>query len=711
TSINGTGLTELNISNLNRPRFALSVLPTGNYNFQFQTDATCLLFDQPINLKDTIIVTTNNDPLIHAGPNYNQNKPLLQVINTQNLNVIATVGDTICRSITIKNGSFARIGLLHISTLFDPDDLEVLSVSHGTLDILNADTYTLGASDFQLVGNGDQWLDSGEELVWTECVRMRSCEEVNSEIELAWGCTDEICQTFNQFTTSILPSVGVPSLQSRISEKTYAGFCNQPGELIMTIINTASQVLENASPALKVTIETGFSQGFSSTPTRDTCLRIEEILIGNLSIPWLEAGYTGYGLNFNFTSDPDGPGGFDDLDNDGIYNDIAAQDTVVLRLVTSLNEDCFTGTCNEGFTRRTFRFNTNYFSNCEEEFNTFSYSGSYFYEMRFNFQDNLAVVLTDTSTAEVTLHFDAFFPGFEQICEPDKMWIRLVLPAAFELDQSVPPLFNNQQVNYSIQQDTLFLEVFAIEGFLDLVFKAQCDPVPPVDPNVPCGGVNQPPGIKYQIAYETGYTCDTSGCQQQLAPYCGLSKEFVLGCPSTTVPYGVTTIESELYRVSMGWKDENLTIPASPNDPNVDVGIALFGDSLFLQNIGSISGEGWFDSTDFVLSHFMLNAQPWVRFSSGQFVFFDSETNTTITCPLLGPDTTFVTDEGEFREEFSLLKAFEAGACLDGFHLTDGDELTFQIYLRVTDAVQAIPQLIPNFRTFFKYQLQGAVYQ
>ncbi|MBK6824352.1 MAG: hypothetical protein IPG87_15735 [Saprospiraceae bacterium] len=74
--------------------------------------------------------------------------------------------------------------------------------------------------------------------------------------------------------------------------------------------------------------------------------KITEIRISGKLIPITQIGFTGYGLDFRrLTTDPDGPGGLDDLDGDGYYDDLRPNDTLDFKIKYSLDPSCLNFDC------------------------------------------------------------------------------------------------------------------------------------------------------------------------------------------------------------------------------------------------------------------------------------------------------------------------------------------------------------------------------
>ncbi len=206
-------------TNFNQPHFNLPDIASGeSYDFYLLLEAPCEAYDE-IN---TGVIFTNSFTADHSGSNattintnpYPVLTPLLVITDISPQNQIVSMGDTITRTITIQN---TRLGTLENFEFTNESNGSIIinGVQIGTITNQNDTIYTiqLGATDFQLFGDGDSLFESNESIIITEEIVVTSCENGFSEFSTSWGCNGEICQTDEAFGNLIVdPNLAAPDL-------------------------------------------------------------------------------------------------------------------------------------------------------------------------------------------------------------------------------------------------------------------------------------------------------------------------------------------------------------------------------------------------------------------------------------------------------------------------------------------------------------------
>ncbi|WKX76592.1 hypothetical protein [Zobellia laminariae] len=263
--------------------------------------------------------------------------------------VDANVGESYTRDITLAQGGngCTETFTYYVDLGEDVDDLYTLSYNGSLLTPATTAgqvlTYEidLNAAPFAgTVGDGNNCFDNGEVIIFQEAFRVDDCLDTAIVHNTYWGCSSgETCQAAEPQTGSLNFGANVPDIAISKVGSTTPDLC---GAVTYTIrienTNTAvgSMALDlgvnigsgaNASPVSTAATNPlwdfdfydtrdvsnfRFASGISFTPQdRPSTVYATRGSGNTVSIP----------PNF-FASDPDGPGGFDDLDNDGWFDDL-----------------------------------------------------------------------------------------------------------------------------------------------------------------------------------------------------------------------------------------------------------------------------------------------------------------------------------------------------------------------------------------------------
>lgn len=334
-------LIELDLSNLEQPRFEVAELPALSF--------------RPIAFDATINCSFVNDEPVHytlwagAQAYHAQEQPLgnfffPEVVITAATDVVLElpVGGMGSRSFTIIQATQgASLDTLFFVNRYEAG-IERVSLSVGNLIGSGPTGDTLAIFGDELPG-GDGFFDFGDTLVVTETVRLLGCLQQNSAIDLYWRCGEALCQIFT-LQTLVSPASGLPHLQivnsSGFASQAQAndparvggGFC-QTLVLDYEIANTGSESLPGTGTVYDLTVGLGLNGNlFSSVLPIDIALFPAWAIraqINGVAIPIspyafpLGTPLLGYNLRFSaLSSNPDGPGGLEDVDGDGFFDDL-----------------------------------------------------------------------------------------------------------------------------------------------------------------------------------------------------------------------------------------------------------------------------------------------------------------------------------------------------------------------------------------------------
>lgn len=355
-------VTETDLSNLNTPVFRIERPSDANWQvadrvqFRFNKTASCdaVQFSYAGGLfKDAHTITyddlngsqtvSDNDPTINS---YNFFRAYLAVQNYNS--IIAQVGNVVNRPLEITNSGNGTISEFIHNVVIDSNiesyelwfngaALSPTSVSG------NSYTYTVNLSQAPYlgnIGNGDTNLEN-ETVFFEEHFIVNGCDENSITHQPIWGCnTSEICQIPEPLTGSVSMDTEIPTI--RVIE------IGDPARTDLCLPTARTVRIENQSAttiAYNVEINTGYGPSSSVRTTytvnglfgndRPSISKgVGNFRFGNNPIialpqrPTTQFSGVGAGSYFiaddYFTTDPDGPGGLEDLDGDGFFDDLAA---------------------------------------------------------------------------------------------------------------------------------------------------------------------------------------------------------------------------------------------------------------------------------------------------------------------------------------------------------------------------------------------------
>ena len=201
-----SGATEGNISNLGQPIFNLANLPIGNtIVLSYMAHAPCAvsacvdagqLFNYSLDL-DYAGGQLHN---VSSG-DFDMTTSLL-VFTQVNAPILHGVkGQTLLRTFTVRN---TRPGPIKSFVFTDSHPIGLNIKSNIGTDISTSGDelkVAFSGADFVNIGDGDEFLEQGEELIITEQIQINICGQEQiaaiSDISLGWGCDAQICETFD----------------------------------------------------------------------------------------------------------------------------------------------------------------------------------------------------------------------------------------------------------------------------------------------------------------------------------------------------------------------------------------------------------------------------------------------------------------------------------------------------------------------------------
>ena len=300
--------------------------------------------------KDAVVVsgsggtTIENDPLINP---YNVNFPSFSLIQPPAVNS-TVVGGVYSRSFTITNGAIGSANAVHFCLVYPSAGIELVSMYHGA-NLIAPQTVSGDTLYFTLDGSAlgsDALFTNGENVVLSETFRIKKCNTTTFYIS-GWGCSAQIggwCQTASG-SGSISMATGVGTFSGFTSGLApgYVDLCGtgNGGYVNLTASYSWSGTGNSiAASAFNVTLRIGGNGGSNSLEAVQTNVYST---MGNVTINSnpVSSTYSGGRLTINlknfFSFNPDGPGGLEDIDGDGFYDDLAPGSTVQIVFQVGFN--------------------------------------------------------------------------------------------------------------------------------------------------------------------------------------------------------------------------------------------------------------------------------------------------------------------------------------------------------------------------------------
>ena len=125
--------------------------------------------------------------LSEESDSYNILYPVMSIIAVSPTSQTFISGTSITRTINIINGGNGKTSALYIT---DVHNSIILSLDAVDIGVISGDTIILSGSDFNGIGNGDNYFDEYESITITETLSGTSCSDitVTSSINVHWYC-------------------------------------------------------------------------------------------------------------------------------------------------------------------------------------------------------------------------------------------------------------------------------------------------------------------------------------------------------------------------------------------------------------------------------------------------------------------------------------------------------------------------------------------
>ena len=718
---------EFDISDIEQPIFLFPGLPALSLTpMSFQTIINCS-FSNDATVQYTL--TSGGDTFTaqeQALANFFFPEVVITDVDHTVLNI--AVDASAERTFTIiQSTPGARLDTLFFINNYDPG-VSSLGLNVGTLygSSLGVDTFFVTGAD--MPGGGG--FDFGDTLRLTETMRLLACVQANSTIELFWRCGELVCQSF-QLNTLINQASGSPDLritntngfpnQATASNPSLVGggFCDT---LFLTynLENQGEEQAPGAGAVYDLLLGIGLNNNlFSSSLPYDLGIFPNWSIEATINGTPLNLGtyqypnpnpLLGYNIGFSqFDFDPDGPGGMDDVDGDGQFDDLPVGASTTIRVAIIYDpyatDECayLSGFPYNGGAETNFRLGYYYHDQCEQ-------LRTYWYSVEDPGVNVISLFTHRAIIYNIELEETNLFPGQVTNLEirPDGAW--------------------NSPCGAT---DSIVLEIILPDGLIaqggaygpgafygqvgqsgDTVWLASTERGTFTQP----WGINVGPDCTEAIIDTTVnvsflYYC-SSDCPIPKRIDCQeIPIQFLAQCDDCLE--GIDTRDFEVERVNLGWTNAAHTDRVNPLlDPTINLSAAINFDSVDMQLTGIYRGGGPFDSLYARVTYQGMDASfadpilPGFQPIGSDFTYYavDGNVYQCVDAPIL---LYYDTVNNVHYIQAELEAFFSPGACLENVNRQAGDSIVLVMHTLVTQNTPRRALPVPELSGQFYLSLNG----
>ncbi len=554
----------VNATNSNAPIITCS--SSGGNDFSFTIAADC-----SYTTARTIVATaTSGGSTVTSAFIANVNEPnIIQSSWTNDVVSGVCTGATIVRTTVIKNGNIGYAKTFQFQSINAPANVQIISTtipSGALVGTVSGDTtkYTISGAVFPAGLLGTSYFEDQETITITQTIKVKGCTNLTGKYRTIFGCINTPSCQIAEHVNVVNLGTGVPAItRSLISDAPFP-ICN-------ATTSTSSGIWQFTNTGVGTCAALKFSKLMAEYRLSPTIFgTITEVRMANATgtlVPFTGANITQATMNFTgFTSDPDGVGGFEDINGDGIFDELPVGASI--RLYIKISVPLTYNTCNyyADYSQMGFDYQIQSLCGVQEPAVYWYYAGLP-YVGRGNIE--LASAPSDMANGEF-----GYLEGslqYEKIgwdCPNPVTTLKVVLPKGFVYDPTGSPLFplaGNMGLTNAVYiiapvSDTVTLTA---TNFFNFNYKI------PVRLNCALGsGVGN---IQVIAQYQCAAGCDKLylGCYTYpITPH----------CPTPCVS-GITIKKLKLERLSLGYTDYTYTTKVNPavlnNDanPNNDINL------------------------------------------------------------------------------------------------------------------------------------------
>ncbi len=424
-------------------------------------------------------------------------------------------------------------------------------------------------------GNGNGVFDPNENLLIKESICVVNCNlPTYSTHTVAWGCYGKECDV-KSINSSIPVGVGTPNpiFSNTGSVPTQGiGYC-QEGITSVTYKNQGTEVDPGFGTMYDVITGIDITGKFG---VKMLGYKVNSLTIAGKNIPLTNTTLINLGKNPIFKTDPDGPGGLEDADKDGYFDDLkigqSYEMVIKFDYLCGEKKDTFFCTNPRNLSLSAL---SSYNNACNERIDKISENFLNVSNNNNGFEDisepDAFIGVNDTFYVHHTEERSLFF--FEKNCGgKEELYSKIYLPKGVKPAISQSGLFKNGNTtpmvmtSNKISNDTLYLSFDASEPFLggkyDLKMAFYAD-------NTAQAGFTKFP-------FEFGFYCPKCDCRATW--YCnsinGPKLHNAAPCATGSCPKGVRTRSFDIKRRTFGYTDATFKTKFDVSKANKKIAIS-----------------------------------------------------------------------------------------------------------------------------------------
>ncbi len=710
-------VSELNITKLDTPVFAVpNLAPTDSVTFTFQAEGHCALktfIEDPNNdVLNVYILNYDGGSVTQTTFTYNVNTPALIYNSITNQTYTGNVGDVFVRTFYIKNsGSSGLDGFTFTDNC--GTGLQLLGANNGNVVTQTSDFIELSfdASHFATIGNNDNIFDPGEIIIIEDTVKILSCNDLQSEFHLYWGCYGDTCEDVIE-TGGVTIANNIPNLDitTSINNSTCYGdppvHDGTPSVANMTITNNgtgdAYNVVIDIRQCHSYTYPTFYPTTFRS---RFDSSSVEISYDGGTTWQKISPDSVQNKNYYSCFSDPNPIGRM------WFTIDTLPQGASVMLRFNMYH--CCGDNCYQAYIFRGWCYQVNYENACRNNYFTEGTGTSYhsLWQRNVTFQ-----YPTDVFDGD---NFDACF-SYQQWT----LWQPYDNASAFwEIIVEIPSCFTYNSHTLTDADGTPWPspdDMFWNGDSLILRYKTSSRPGgfaywrwPTLCLNLTanCGGScsGGVQGFNTTVYLHTDTTCTNGGCRMCQSNNQG-GMQINVHCPNAPCPEGIDWKNYRHYRISYGLPDNNDDgLPdgtGSLDFTRVRRDRAMFTDTVRSWFSGVVRTDGTPSDWQYV---FAVDTFTRYGYVFGDIMdtleIFDASTGNTYVCTGI-PRTMSNSGTGAtYRRIYTWqmdANALAASGCVPpGFRFEDGDSISFRVYYEIDNNLGGRIEAVPIRPEFF----------
>ncbi len=589
---------------------------------------------------------TGTDP-----ESYNIENGDLIIVDITNQFFIGNVGDTYVRKISVLNGGNGSLSSFDLTETFDLG----ISVNGSLASLVRTFIDIDFTNNPDPSSNGDCFFDRDEILIICDTVLILNCDSAKTQIDATFGCDGDTCVDNGDVAfANTLISNGGPNFTIPLVQYIPTNYCSpDTGTVTYRYRNNGFEVDPGGARANDIRVV------FRATTAVSTLINFElngvplSSIAGLFANPILSGPYTYYVINFtNLAIDPDGPGGIDDLDGDGFFDNLEKNSsfTITADIVMSCPNE-FAVECPANFYHEIVRTWINYRDQCK--LNRPRRYGRNFRVRgfrRFKPSTSGPPELADGETGTYCFKFDYRIRGLQNMsCNNTRPQGLVILPAGFS---AVPGSASagGAPTTFTQSNDTVFIvgvPLTIINSDRKRCFQEFC-----IDLTLDCNDPNL--AFISKVKFEKRYECDST-CSCAIRMGCtSIEVKNLCTCEDTLI----TTLDFEAVRTTLGWTNRFRTTFISPTTAGIRLDRVYECDSIRTCAPGVVLTNS-ITNAQVTITNGVFGNDTILIPSTAFFIITDVSSSTTVTCPA-GPPV--ITNAGTNPDLF--MYTYDATPCI-----------------------------------------------